>query len=396
VLVLTNVIAFLGGYLEILVRGSQLEKFINLTTGSGLSLWEIKRLGVDVISVKMRAHGFFRMRRIARRSGCQIKICHKNGWPFARRRIAGRKLFLVGGVLFCVGLIYLASFIWFVRIEGVSRLEQVTILKILHQAGLRPGESRRVLLAKKSLIEREFMLRLPKVVWLGINLKGIVAEVKVVPRKIPPVAAGPADLVADCDGLITKVIVIRGVPLVREGDTVIRNQLLISGTMGYNDVTGGASYKEAVTANGIVEAKTWRNLEIIEPKKVYRAVKGKDRLVRYGLRWGHHYWSWAFYGKKPVRDYFWQRQYKQIYRGRNLTDGVELIKDVWEEVTWRKCARPSGEIRHAALLEAERRCKILNYPAIDPRAVAWTADGNFLRLQVTLEAIRDIAKVLPR
>jgi similar to stage IV sporulation protein len=394
--VLAKVVAFFGGYLEILVRGSQLEKFINLTTGSGLSLWEVKRLGADVICAKMRAHGFFRMRGIARRANCQITICHKNGWPFALRRMAGRKMFLVGGVLFCVGLIYLASLIWFVKIDGVSRPDQILILKILHQAGLRPGESRRVLLTKKSLIERETMLRLPGVVWLGINLNGVVAEVKVVPRKFAPAAASPADLVADCDGLITKVIVIRGVPLVKEGDTVVRNQLLISGAMWYNDVTDGASYKEAVAANGMVEAKTWSELEIIEPKKVYHALRGKDRLVRYGLRRGRRYWSLGSYGKKPDRDYFWQRQHKQLYRGRNLTEGVELIKDIWEEVTWRKIARSSVEMRRAALLEAKRRCKILNYPAIDSRSVAWFDDGNFLRLQVTLEAIRDIAKVLPR
>jgi similar to stage IV sporulation protein len=394
--VLADVVASLGGYLEILVRGSQLEKFINLATGSGLSLWEVNRLGADVLTVKIRAHGFLRMRGIARRAGCRIKICHKNGWPFVVRRLTGRKMFLVGGVFFCASLIYFASLVWFVKIDGVSRSEQTVILKILHQAGLRPGEFRQVLLAQKGLIEREAMLHLPGVVWLGINLKGVVAEVKVVPRKLAPATAGPADLVADCDGLITKVIVIRGVPLVKEGDTVVRNQLLISGSMWYTDLTDGASYKEAVAANGMVEAKTWHELEIIEPKKVYRASSGKDRLVRYGLRWNCRYWNWGGYGKKPVRDYFWQRRHKQLYRGRNLTEGVELIKDIWEEVTWRKIARSSVEMRRAAMMEARQRCKILNYPAFNQQSVTWFDDGNFLRMQVTLEAVRDIAKVLPR
>jgi similar to stage IV sporulation protein len=394
--VLSKGIAFLTGYLEILARGSQLEKFINLATGSGLSLWEVRRLGPDVIGLKIGARGFLRIRGIARRAGCQVKICHKSGWPFILRRLAGRKLFVAGGVLFCVSLVYLASFVWLIRIDGIKGTEQAAVLKILNQAGLKPGMTRRELLAQKSLIEREAMLRLAKVVWLGITVEGVVAEVKVVPRQMPPEAAGPSDLVADCDGLVTKIIVIRGVPLVKEGDTVIRNQLLISGTMWYNDATDGASHKETVAANGIVEARTWHDLEIIEPKKVYHATRGADRLISYGLRWGSRYWVLGSYGKKPARDYFWQRQHKQLYRGRNLTEGVELIKDIWEEVTWRKLLRLSGEIRQAALAEARRRCKIMNYPAIDPRKIAWYDDGNFVRLQVTLTAVRDIAKVLPR
>jgi similar to stage IV sporulation protein len=389
-------IAFLSGYLEILVRGSQLEKFINLATCSGLSLWEVKRLGPDVISLKIRAYGFLRTRGIARRTGCQVKICHKNGWPFVLRQLAERKLFVAGGVLFCAALLYLASLVWVIRIEGLDRSEQAAVLKILHQAGLKPGENRRTIMAQKGIIEREALLRLSNLVWLGITLKGVVAEVKVVPRQAPPAPARPADLVADCDGLVTKIIVIRGVPLVKEGDTVIRNQLLISGTMCYNTGTDGASYQETVTANGMVEAKTWHNLEIIEPKKVYRATRGANRLIRYGLRWRGRYLSLGSYGKKPIRDYFWQRYYKQIYRGRNLSEGVELIKDIWEEVTWRKISRPSGEIRRVALAEARRRCKIMNYPVIDPQMAAWYEDENFVRLQVTLTAVRDIAKVLPR
>jgi similar to stage IV sporulation protein len=394
--VLTRVIAFLGGYLEVLAHGGQLEKFINLATGCGVSLWNVKRLGVDVISLKMRAGGFRRLRRIARRAGCRIKICHKNGWPFLLRRLRTRQLFVVGGLCFCIILMYSASFLWFIKIDGVSRTEQAKIYKILYQIGLRPGKSRRVALGRKNLIEREAMLRLPGIVWLGINLKGVVAEVKAVPRLRAPQTTGPADLVADCDGLVTKVVVIRGVPAVKEGDTVIRNQLLISGTVWYNDPTDGTLYKEVVPANGIVEAKTWYNIEILEPKKVYHVLRGKNRKVRYGLRWGRRFWKLGGYGKKPARDYFWRRRHKQIYRGRNLTDGVEFIKDIWEEVTWRKITRPSGEIRRAALGEAAQRCKILKYPPFDRREVAWFDEDNFIRLQVTLEAVRDIAKVLPR
>jgi similar to stage IV sporulation protein len=388
--------AFCGGYLEIIVRGSQLEKLINLATGSGLYLWEVKRLDGDTLSVKMWARGFLRIRGMARRAGCRVKIRRKHGWPFVLRRLAARKLFCLGGLLCGACLLYLASLVLVVRIEGIPRRDQAHWLKILAEAGLRTGQPRRILLAKKNRIEQEALLRLTEAVWLGINLKGVVAEVKVVPRKAPPPSAGPADVVAAEDGLITKVIVIRGIPLVKEGDTVVGGQLLISGMIWYHDLPSGAAAREAVTAGGVVKAKTWYDLEVIEPKIVYQAKYGKTQRVRYRLRWGRRYWSWGADGPKPGRDYFWRRLHKQLYRGRNLTDNVEIIKDIWSEVTWRKRVRSSVEIRRAALREAARKLQRLKYPALDRRLITWDDDGRFVRLQATIEMVRDIAQVLPR
>jgi similar to stage IV sporulation protein len=388
--------AFCGGYLEIIIRGSQLEKLINLATGSGLYLWEVKRLDGDTLSAKMRARGFFRIRGMARRAGCRVKIRHKHGWPFVLRRLAARKLFCLGGLLCGVFLVYLASLVLVVRIEGVPRREQARWLKILAEAGLRTGHPRRFLLAQKNRIEQEALLRLTEAVWLGINFKGVVAEVKVVPRKVAPPSTGPADLVAADDGLITKVIVIRGIPLVKEGDTVVDGQLLISGMIWYHDLSGGAAAREAVTADGVVEAKTWYDLEVIEPKVIYQAQYGRTQRVRYRLHWGRHYWSWGADGPKPGRDYFWRRLHKQLFRGRNLGDNVEIIKDIWAEVTWRKRVRSAVEIRRAALREAKRRLRRFNYPTPDHRLITWADDGHFVRLQATIEVVRDIAQALPR
>jgi predicted Zn-dependent peptidase len=35
----------------------------------------------------------------------------------------------------------------------------------------------------------------------------------------------------------------------------------------------------------------------------------------------------AQFGKRPTGNYFWERRYKRIYRGRNTLEVVELIKD---------------------------------------------------------------------
>jgi similar to stage IV sporulation protein len=389
-------LSFLSGYVKILARGKQLEKLINLATGSGFYLWEICRISDDVLYAKMRAHGFLQIRSIARKSGCTVRICQKKGWPFIARRMRGRKLFFAGGLLFLAGLVYCSAFLWFVKLDGAPIQEKERVLAELYRAGLKPGELRAGLLMKKNLIEREALLRLPQAVWLGINLKGVVAEVKFVPRKSPPPPAGPADVVADSDGLVTKVVVIRGVPLVKEGDTVIRGQMLISGTQWYNHLRTGEMYKEEVTASGIVEARVWNDFEVIEPKLVWGATRGKNRLVRYRLKWrNNRYYLWGF-GTKPRGDYFWERSHKEIYRGRNPSEVVELIKDTWEDVLWSRERRSVAAIRTAAYAELERKRKLFGYPPIDLRTVIWSDEGMFLRLRVTVETIRDIARSAPR
>ncbi|HEY8463137.1 MAG TPA: sporulation protein YqfD [Bacillota bacterium] len=393
---LNHLISFFTGFLKIIVRGNQLEKFINLTTGSGLYLWDIRRPGADVLQLKMRAHGLGRLRPIAKKSGCTIKISHKHGWPFIWRRLAQRKIFFIGALCFCLGLTYMSSFVWFIKLDGVAPRQKPGLLKVLQGAGLRCGIRRQELLTKKGLIEREALLRAPSAVWLGIGVKGVVAEVKVVPRKTAPAPVGPADMVAVADGLVTKIMVVRGVPLVKEGDVVMQGQLLISGTQWYNDLQSGASYKEEVTASGVVEAKVWHDLEIVEPKAVYRPVLSEKRYIKYQLRWGKQVWQLGAFGIKPQGDYFWQRHYKQLYRGRNPSEIVEITKDIYQKVTWKKVRRPLNEIRRSALAELERRRKILNYPAFDSRTLQWFNEGAFVKLQVTMEDRRDIAKVVPR
>jgi similar to stage IV sporulation protein len=389
-------ISFLTGYVKILARGKQLEKLINLATGSGLYLWEIHRISEDVLYAKMRAHGFLRIRPIARKAGCTVKICQKAGWPFIARRMRGRKLFFLGGLLFLAGLAYCSSLIWFIKLDGVSHGAKDRILAELHRAGLQPGEFRAVLLKKKNLMEREALLHLPQAVWLGINLRGVVAEVKIVTRKLPPPPARPADIVADSDGLVTKVVVIRGVPLVKEGETVIRGQMLISGTQWYNHQQTGEMYKEEVSASGVVEARVWNDLEVIEPKLVWQALRGKNRYVRYSLAWGRRLYCLGGLGNRPGRDYIWERSHKEIYRGRNPSEVVEFIKDTWEDVFWRQARRPVAAIQRAVYAELERKRKVLDYPPLDHRAVIWSDEGLFLRARVTIEAIRDIAKLAPR
>ncbi len=386
-------ISFFTGYVEVLIRGPHLEKLLNLLTSSGLRLWDVKRLGAEVIQAKIRAHGFLRIRQFIRRTNSTIKIHRKNGLPFIKRRIIRRKMFFIGAGAFIMLLLYLSSFVFFIKIDGFDGKDRQKLLQDLAKLGLKPGILRKDLLVRKNLIEREVMIDTTKAVWLGITVRGVVAEVKVVKRKIPPGAKKYCDIIAAKDGVISKMVVFRGMPLVNEGDTVARGDLLISGIEWLPDLEAGDLIKREVPASGIVEARVWYDLEVTEPKIIWQLSVKNSRYTEYKLRWGQKLWKIGGFGKKPPKVGLWNRWRRPIFQGRNPSDIVELIKDTWQAVIWRKVVRSRSEMEGAALKEINKKLIKLKRFENSSQVKTWHEEGNYLKLRLTIETVEDIGMI---
>jgi similar to stage IV sporulation protein len=237
------------------------------------------------------------------------------------------------------------------------------------------------------------MIHTPGAIWLGISVQGVVAEVKVIKRKNAPVPIGVCDIVASRDGVISKMIVVRGMPVVKEGDTVAKGDLLISGVEWLSDLEAGDLIKHEVPASGIVEAKVWYDLEAEEPKIIWHPDVKEALFCDYKLRWGRRLWHLGSFGRKPVGNYYWVRWHRPIYQGRNPESGVELIKDTWQTVNWRRVIRNRKEIEQAATQEINQKLKTLGVLASGIPIKTWTEEGNFLKLTLTCETVEDIAMI---
>ena len=390
-------ISFLTGYLVVLIRGPHLEKIINLMTGSGLHLWDVQRLEPETLQLKVRAHGFFRIHEMVRKTGLRVKIIRKKGWPFLWRDVNRRKGFLIGAALFAGALFYLSTFVFIIKVEGFEGEERGRLLHALAKRGLKPGVPRRDIVTKKNLIEREIMIDTPAAVWLGITVRGVVAEVKVVKRKTAPKKITACDIVAGRDGVISRLITIRGVPVVKEGDSVARGDLLISGTIWHNGPEGEAVAVEEVPASGIVEAKVWYDLSTIQPKIIWKPDFYKSQYTEYKLRWGHSLWTLGRFGKKAGDNYYFYRGRKRIFQGRNPVAVVELIKDTWRLISWRRCRLSASQVKRAAARDIKAKINRLGLFQNEMiQTMSWSEEGNFIKLTVTLEMTRDIAQLFIR
>lgn len=386
-----RIVSFFTGYVEIVIRGVHLEKLINLLTGSGFYLWDIKKAAPEVMVAKIRNHGYVKIRPFVKKTGALVKIRHKKGWPFLRKKIMRRKIFWIGAILALGILLYLSSLTIFIKIDGFSGTEREELIKVLKNAGLKPGRPTKDLLLEKRRIERDTIIRTPEAVWLGINFKGIVAEVKAVKRKNPPPPDKGCDLIAERDGLITKIAVFRGQPVVKEGDTVARGDLLISGKMSYTDQETGMVVVENIPAGGIVEARVWYDLEVIQPKRVWRVFYQNKPKSVYSVRWGDRTWKVWGNANRLKGEKVWERYRKRIIYGRNPDKGVEIIKDVWQGVKWQKRVLSISQVKSEVLREAKAKQRYLLGLAKGVPNQAWFDEGDFIKLIMTFEINQDIA-----
>ncbi|UNC93130.1 sporulation protein YqfD [Candidatus Contubernalis alkaliaceticus] len=261
---------YMNGYITISIRGNRSERLINLAINRGIILRDIRRFD-DTAYMKIGIEGFKKIRPLARRTRCKVKIEKKAGIPFFVYRLVVRKGFVAGAVLFVVLLYLLSSFVWYVEIVGTKEIDPQEVIEISQELGLKPGVFKNTLDVEK--ISNEIVLGIPDISWVGVELTGVRAKVDVV-EKVKGVEPGEESfthIIASKDGLITEIMVISGMADAKVGDTVTAGQVLISGIIRpiteefeeddseeEENTFEDSSPKESYTrARGTVKARVW-------------------------------------------------------------------------------------------------------------------------------------------
>jgi similar to stage IV sporulation protein len=273
---------YLVGYVRIRVDGVSLEKFINLTVSNGIHLWGINRQSYTSLTANISIRGFKQLHAISRKVSCRIRIVEKRGFPFVLHHYRHRKMLAAGMVIFLVILYGFSSFIWSVDVEGTEKVNPKVILEELDSLGVRPG------VYKPNIdtlsIENRLVINIPELSWASLEIRGSRAVLRVKESVKPPAFIDkktPANIIAGKDGIIQKMIVLEGQPVVKEGQTVRKGQLLVSGIFDHPQ-TIGVRY---VRAMGQIMARTWyEETDTLSLKEPYRQRTGRTVQIKY-LGW---------------------------------------------------------------------------------------------------------------
>ena len=244
---------YILGYVRITVEGYYIERFINICRNNKIIIWNLKRDKSVRLNLNIGIKDFKEIKKIAKKTKCKVKIVKKKGLPFLFNRYKKRKIFF-GFLLLILVLIGISSnFIWNIEIK-IENAEQLdNIYEDITSAGLETGKMKNKINTKE--IINQIRLKRNDIAWMGIELKGTNAIVKLVKAESKPDIVDEEDycnIVSDKVGVITKINAKNGTLAVNVGDTVKVGTVLINGWM-----EGKYTGIRYVHAQGDIEAKVW-------------------------------------------------------------------------------------------------------------------------------------------
>lgn len=161
-------------------------------------------------------------------------------------------------------------FVWEVEVSGNIQLSDEQIFRVCDKFGLHSGNI--VWNIDESQIEFELKREFPQIAWISINRVASkyfieVSETRQKPDIIDQ--STPCNIVAAFDGEILSVEPYGGLTLVKAGDIVTKNQLLVSGVHEIEN-SNEVIYSHA---NAKIVAKVERNNEVKRSKCIVRSQK---------------------------------------------------------------------------------------------------------------------------
>lgn len=244
---------YIIGYIRISIEGYYIERFINICGNEKITIWNLKRNKNVKLELNIGIKDLKKVAKLAKQTKCKIKIIKKKGLPFLFNRYRKRKLFFVFLLVIIIGLGISSNFVWNIQIVEEDKESIENLYQDVVESGLEIGKMKSKINTKD--IINKVRLKRNDIAWMGIELKGTNAIVKVVKATAKPEIVDDneyCNIVSDKQGIITKINAQNGTIAVKVGDTVNVGTTLINGWM-----EGKYTGLRYVHAKGEIQAKVW-------------------------------------------------------------------------------------------------------------------------------------------
>jgi len=244
---------FLRGYIILELEGTSRERLLNLCKNRGISIRQVFPV-YKKWYLKVTVKEFLKIRSGIRKSGCHCKIAGKRGLPFLIKKGMKRKGLVFGSIFFFLMVWQCSLRIWEIDVEGGFLHTREQIIKVmkeqLHVYGGVPAEQ-----VDCFEIEKKLRLAYNEIGWISVEKRGCHIYVMLNESTMPKEAGTrqtPGHIVAEQDGIVKRVEVKKGIPMVKAGDVVKKGDILISGVIPIVGDFDELIRKEPVAALGSV------------------------------------------------------------------------------------------------------------------------------------------------
>ena len=278
------------GYCRVEVCGAFPETVLNACAMQALELWDMKCEDDHTLRFCVYERDIPALEDIARRCMCDMSVLGTAGGS-TRRRFLKNHVWLLVSLLVALGILAASSlFIWDIDVYGCDELSEGEVLRALSDCGVDCGAYWPAL--SVDMIRAGMLTRLPELAWMTVNVSGSRAIVLVEERVEKPeiyIESAGADIVAARTGIIRRLSVLNGTPLVGTGQSVTAGETVISGTM--ESLSRDA---RCVRAQGGVTADTWYELSAVCPAQMQEKTPRAGVRRRFALKFGKTRYNFYF------------------------------------------------------------------------------------------------------
>ena len=383
---LDKVTKYMSGYVNIVVEGYYIERFINICNSKKILLWNMKRDNSITLRTSIEAKDFKTLKQICKKTKCRVKIEGKKGLPFVLKKYKKRKVFLFLLCLIILAIFTLSKFIWNIEVQGNVNIPKEEIIELVQTEGLSIGKWKKDVDTKE--IINKIRLERDDIAWVGIDIKGTNAIIEIVEADKKPDIIDEneyCNIVAKSDAMITKVSAKNGIPLVKEGDIVKKGDIIIAGWL-----EGKYTGKQYVHANGEVLAKVWyTTTEKINLKEIKKVETGNTQN-KYSVKINN--FQINFNKSLPkFQKYDTIEENKKLKLFSNFYLPLELIKYTYKEYDEIVVAHSIEEAKQMGIDKAYQtlKDKLENKKILD-KQVNVRQNADYIEVQVTYEVEENI------
>ncbi len=198
---------------------------------NGIDLLHLIRIDLLTNEFTIKQKDMNAVNGIIKKYSGSLRVVGRNDFIMTVMRLVKRPVLLCSVILFAMMLVWTSGRVFFIRVVGNKQVPTGAILSQLQLYGLEFGTKAANL--RNEELKNAILSDFPQLQWFGITTFGSVATIEVVERSLNEnvITEKPSYLgiYASRDGVISKVIVEKGNPLVQIGQKVKKGDLLVSG-----------------------------------------------------------------------------------------------------------------------------------------------------------------------
>lgn len=272
---------FTDNKIVISITGINTLRFINLLKQNNIRLFNIKRMS-DTTECVMFAKDFKKIKSFAKITGVRVRISKKNGPGFFIFNNRNRYFLVAGLIIFIIIILWSIQKIVKIEIRGNEYYASTEIYEFLTENNIDYGSAVKNISCKD--IEKLMLNRFDLLTFVSVHINGntliiTVKENKTVKQEKEDET--PCNLVATEDGVVVSIITRAGVPLVKAGDEVKREDVLVYSKIDYNKIMGENYGYETVCSDADILIRVNKEYkDIVNRKYEKRVYTGRIQKVK--------------------------------------------------------------------------------------------------------------------